>query len=75
MAKKTNRLSTSARPLSVEALSAEDAARVNGGHLIMGLIVNPNNNPSSNPPPKKHHHHHKHPIMGLLVNPNNPQHP
>ncbi|MBI3725468.1 hypothetical protein HY251_16180 [bacterium] len=66
-----NRLSTSARPLEVEAISelAEtEAAEVNGG-MVFGLVPNPT--PAPTPHHKKHHHTHKthHPIFGLLIHP------
>jgi hypothetical protein len=58
---KTNRLSTSARPLKVEELTAAEAAKVNGGshhkkhhHPVLGVPILP----------------HPHPVMGVPINPN-----
>src|SRR5258708_6589675 len=76
MARKKNKLSTSAKPLGIVELDGAEQAKANGG-MVFGVIVNPH-------PPifgigPVHHpvwgviinpkHHHKKPIFGIFPHP------
>jgi hypothetical protein len=67
VAKRKNKLSTSARPL-VE-IDADEAAAVNGGTQVFGLTTNPNPPVFGIPakPPTHHHHKPKKPIFGVII--------